>query len=368
MPYTYTIITLVDIVGCIAMIILSIACLNIALDLRRKDPENAMNNYLAWLFSAIIAFCLSRSMGHIAKHLMLFMGMSDLWRRTSPYSGAVNTITFIIIFAVTLFFRDMLSIMAKMTRDKERIQKTGSQLLELNQDIETIVADRTRTELALKFAHEIRNPVVIIGGLLCRMKGIFENARKIKEYDMIMEQTSRLDMLIKKIEEVQPEIEKKFIPVDLNQITRDVIDLVEAAAQSRQISIVAEYSPMPLIFQCNSQLIKAALHHLFFNAVEVCGPGNTIEVSTKGCKKGVELFIKDDGPGIPDEILQHIFQPFYSTIKGSTGLGLPYVRQIISEHMGIIDIQSREGKGTTVHLVFPPMLGELKRSPVNPKS
>ena len=352
----------VDIAGCITMIVLSTACVKITLDLHRKDPENALNNYLVWLFSAILAFCISRSIGHLVKHLLLFAGAGQVWKSISPYSGGFNTITFIIIFAVTLFFREMRNIMTRMTRDKNRIKKTSQQLLELNQDIEAIVSDRTHTELALRIAHEIRNPVMIIGGLLCRMaKKSTDNAER-ERFNLVLDQTRKLESLVDKIEDLHPAVGKRFLPIELNTLVQDIIEIVESETRFKEIKLHFDRFSVPLSFQGDQQLVKVALLHVLRNGIEACGSGNSIEVVTRLAEKGIEVRIKDDGPGIPAEIVKHIFKPFYSTKEGSTGLGLPYVRQIIIEHRGTIDIDSTEGKGTLVRIVFPTLLGELKKS------
>ena len=352
----------VDIVGCITMIVLSTACLLITVDLQENDPENALNNYLVWLFSAILAFCISRSIGHLVKHLLLFSGAGQVWRSISPYSGGFNTMTFVIIFAVTLFFREMRNIMTRMTRDKNRIQKTSRQLLELNQDIEAIVSDRTHTELALRIAHEIRNPVMIIGGLLRRMAKKCTEKSDCEHLNLVLDQTRKLESLVNRVEDLQPEMEKRFLPIELNLLVKDIIEIVDHETKLKEITLYFDRFSLPLSFQGDQHLVKVALLHVLRNGIEACGPGNAIEIGTSLGEKGIEVRIEDNGPGIPTEIVKHIFKPFYSTKKGSTGLGLPYVRQIIEEHRGTIEIESAEGKGTLVRIIFPTLLGELQKN------
>ncbi|MEA2113871.1 MAG: sensor histidine kinase, partial [Thermodesulfobacteriota bacterium] len=153
----------IDIAGSLAMLFLSSLCMRQVVILYKRDREDALNTYLMWLITALFAFCIFRSVGHLVKHLLVFSGHSDIWTWIAPLSGGFNTIAFIVIFAVTLFFRNVLIFMNRMTSDRVKIETTSRELLSLNQDIESVVSDRTRAEMALNLAHEIRNPVMIIG-------------------------------------------------------------------------------------------------------------------------------------------------------------------------------------------------------------
>jgi len=120
---------LLDVSGSLIMIIMSSLCLGLAREIYHRDPEDAMNAYLLWFCIAIFAFSLSRSLGHIIKHILYFAGLQYWWQRLSPFSGSINTMTFVVIGAITLFFNRMEIIIHRMARDKKKIQKTSSELL-----------------------------------------------------------------------------------------------------------------------------------------------------------------------------------------------------------------------------------------------
>jgi signal transduction histidine kinase len=109
--------------------------------------------------------------------------------------------------------------------------------------------------------------------------------------------------------------------------------------------------------QGNGQLLKIAIMHIIRNAIEAGAAGDTVHVGTELTNRGIALKVQDDGPGIPQKLLQHIYEPFYSTDEGETGLGIPYVKQIVTEHQGSILITSRERVGTTVEIDLPTHLG-----------
>lgn len=353
---------LVDITGCLVMLVVASCCLRLALQIYDREPENALTTYLKWLIAALFAFCVSRSLGHLVRHLLYLVGHGQLWHRLSPLSGSINTISFVVIFAVTLFFRDTMRIMARMIRDRENLEKTSRQVLQLNRDIEVIVADRTRAELALQVAHEIRNPVMVIGGLIRRLlgRGSRQDTRRDEQLGMVLEQTEKLESLINRFEDLQAGIKEHFGEVDLNDLVRQVLDVVKKEAVAAGIRLESHLAPGSLVLQGDSQLLRVAILHLVRNAIEACGQGNTITVTTGRDQRGIVLTISDDGPGIPDQVLEHIFEAFHETDAGPTGLGLPWVRQIIDEHRGTIDLASTSGRGTTVTVTLPTHLGELQ--------
>jgi signal transduction histidine kinase len=101
------------------------------------------------------------------------------------------------------------------------------------------------------------------------------------------------------------------------------------------------------------QLVRVALFHIMRNAVEATSEGGRITVKTFEDGNNAVLTISDTGDGIPHEEIQKVFDPFYSTKKHSFGMGLPLVKQIISEHLGELKVESEPGKGATFMMIFP---------------
>jgi signal transduction histidine kinase len=353
---------LVDLLGSTGMIVFSALCLRMARDMLRRAPENPLANYLLWMCWALFAFALSRGVGHIVSHFLYFAGL-ELWKqRLEPISGSINSITFVVIASVTLFFHRMQTIISRVARDRDKIEHISEELLRLNRDLEVIISERTRTEMALRLAHEVRNPAMIISGLLKRIdKGLRQGSFNQDYVDRVREEAGKLEALVKKLEGVQPERRLFFSSQELNSIVEEALAVVQAEAEGSGINILLDRSPASLVFQGNAQLVKTGILHVLRNAIEACGHGDLIQVSTGFAPGGIEVKISDDGPGIPREILAHLFEPFASTGNGETGLGLACVRQIIEEHRGSVEIASEEGKGTEVKIILPTHLGELAR-------
>lgn len=351
---------LLDFGGGIALIILSGLCLRHALALARADRESPLAIFLLWFCGALFALALSRSSGHILKHLLILSNREDLWLLLAPFSGSINSMAFIVIASVTLFFNRIETIMERMARDREKIEKNSQDLFRLNKDIEAVIAERTRAAMALRIAHEVRNPVTIIGGMVRRLINAYptEEEGRLKLVH-ILDQARKLENLVSKFESVRPESKKIFAPLDLNPIIVEAVESLEEEARLKEVSLIPDLCQTPLFFHGNSSLIKIAIAHLLRNAVNACGKQNRIIIATEMTPAGCQIKITDDGSGISPEMLEVIFDPYRHFNRQSTGLGLPYVKQIINEHMGTVTVTSEQGKGTTVLIVLPTHLGEL---------
>jgi PAS domain S-box-containing protein len=133
----------VDVGGAVLMIVLSFLSVRYAVLLRRRDPQNIVWTYLLWMSLALALFAVSRSLGHIAKQVLILAGASHLWEPLRPYSGAVNSIAFTVVGGLTLFFERTWTIYQRIVRDRRALQSAHQELLYLNQNLESLVEQRT---------------------------------------------------------------------------------------------------------------------------------------------------------------------------------------------------------------------------------
>ena len=133
----------VDVVGSILMIVFAFISFGLSLRLKRKDPNNIIVTYLLWVCLALFVFAISRSAGHLLKQIFLLSGHRDLWAAIQPFSGAVNTFTFIVVASVTLFFERSWDIYGTILKDRQALQTAHEELLYLNQNLEQLVEKRT---------------------------------------------------------------------------------------------------------------------------------------------------------------------------------------------------------------------------------
>jgi two-component system, NtrC family, sensor kinase len=133
----------VDVSGALLMIIFSFFCVHYALRLKKRDPQNIVWAYLTYVSLALAVFAISRSMGHIIKQFLILTNRHSLWMQLQPYSGSVNSLAFIVVGGVTLFFERTWTIYQGMIKDRQALEKAHQDLLYLNLNLEQRVNERT---------------------------------------------------------------------------------------------------------------------------------------------------------------------------------------------------------------------------------
>ncbi len=361
MSSIYTPIVVVDVAGSIAMIVISLLCLRVSREISKTRPDDVFYSYLNWLVAALFSFSLSRPLGHIVKYILLALGKTDIWASLSPISGSINTAIFFLIAAITIFFEKMQRITERMEKNRKKIQRISQELLKLNQNTEILVSERTRAELALNVAHEIRNPVMVICGMIRRILTRSPSAQETNEYlKSILNQVMRLENIVKKFETIKGDLSWAFTTEDLNELVISAVNMIRQEAEGKGVILVLDTEKIPPSVEVNTNLIKLSIVHCIRNAIEASEKGQRIEVLTKRTEYGAMIRITDYGTGMPEDVLKNIFVPFFGTKKKSSGLGLCVVKQIVEEHGGKINISSVEGKGTAVEIFLPTRIGSAK--------
>jgi len=344
----------VDILGSLMVIILAWSSFGVVRRLLAREPENAQWLFLFWFTLALLAFALSRSIGHILQHLLVFSGHVAIWELLRPLSGGLNTITFVVIVAVSLFFYHIQRLYRRILAIHHQLEDTSREILDLNREMEALVMERTLSEIALGVAHGIRNPLHIIGGFSQRLlKSAAADDPARTWAAAIADATRCLEEMVQKFEALAQRKESFFSQQDLNVIVRDIMELVHLELTSKHIHLETELSPKPIMARLNKHLLKVALAHLLRNAIEATPPQGRISVRTWVEKSVAMLLIQDTGPGMPPEVAEKVFEPFFTTEMGGTGLGMVFVHQIVVEHRGSIALSSQVGRGTQVIIQLP---------------
>ncbi|RUS46732.1 ATP-binding protein [Cohnella sp. AR92] len=205
-------------------------------------------------------------------------------------------------------------------------------------------------QLAAGIAHEIRNPLTSLKGFL----HLIASGRKEASYYKIM--NSELDRIESIVSELlmlaKPQVYELSYH-DVREMMRDTITLLETQAILHSISIEATYSRDPLWVYGVSNQIKQVFINVIKNAIEAMIDGGAIHVNLSRESDSVRILISDEGPGIGQDQLAKIGQPFYTTKEKGTGLGLMVSYKIVDNHEGYIHVSSRLGIGTTFEIRFP---------------
>jgi two-component system NtrC family sensor kinase len=212
--------------------------------------------------------------------------------------------------------------------------------------------------LAAGVAHEINNPLTSVLSLSSLwLKHMSTEDPKREDLEIIVTETSRCRDIVRNLLDFARErpTEKKII--DINKVVRDTLVLARKYDSMEAVNMDLELSPVPLNVNGDPKLLQQVFTNLILNAAEATGKGGNIRITTDEDSSGsfALVVVKDNGKGIPREYLSRVFEPFFTTKGASrgTGLGLSVSLGIVQKHDGTIEIQSDEGKGTTLTVVLP---------------
>ncbi len=351
MLFPFLPILLIQIGGGIIFIILSSLCFIISIQLHRKEKDNILWNYMMWLSASFFMYAVSRGFAYIMQHILVTSGNIDIWAHIAPISGSINTIFFFWIGFVSLFFIMVYKTYLKIQDEESKLQRVNLDLIQLNRELETLVAERTMALMGLTVADRVRNPAVLIGALC---KRIIKKEDKLNEDLLdVIDECKKLETIVGEFENLLKTRQSVFEYADINELINSIVYTLEQEASDKQIQFVLELSEEPMRINLQRNLLKAAIYHVIRNAIEATPPGGFITISTAEESEHIVLSITDTGRGIHQENLERIFDPFFSTKELRFGMGLPLVRQIVVEHLGELKIVSDLGKGATVQMIFP---------------
>jgi len=214
------------------------------------------------------------------------------------------------------------------------------------------------SSLASGMAHEIRNPLVSIGGFARRIGKLVEKNSPLRGYvEVIQEEVSRLEKLLREILDFTGENLSYFGDHNLDQLIEDTLLLVLRDLEVSNIKVVKELEPVPRI-HCDDRQIKQVFYNLFQNARQAMqGGGGTLTIHTYPQEREDGIYaaapVSDTGGGIPLDVLHNIFNPFFSTKDHGTGLGLSIAQRIVARHYGHIEVKNELGKGVTFVVTLP---------------
>jgi two-component system, NtrC family, sensor histidine kinase HydH len=249
-----------------------------------------------------------------------------------------------------------------------RYQLLSQNLAETNRSLRKAQEEARRAErlaalgqLSAGLAHEIRNPLGVIKGsaeiLNQKLSASDELAKELSGY--IYTEVNRLSALVSRFLDFarpsQLNLKAEDVPALLERCLRTVAD----QGASATVRIVREYAtPLPKAM-IDSELCEQAFTNLLFNACEAMGEGGQLIIRMNTVKKGagpadeVAVEIVDSGPGVPAEMKEQIFNPFFTTKKTGVGLGLAIVSKIIDAHGGAVKLVSAPGQGACFRVTLP---------------
>lgn len=234
---------------------------------------------------------------------------------------------------------------------KERKRREVEERKRRDEELHSLVGT-----MASGIAHEIRNPLSTLRMNLQLLREDWENPitereqKGRKRIDVLLRETERMESVVSDFVRFAAGHALRLEPTNLNALTSELLDFLAPQAERSHIRLVRDFArDLPLV-QVDPNLIRQALLNLLVNAQQVLPSGGEIRVRTVENGQYVKLSVADNGPGIPSEHREKIFNLYFSTKPGGTGLGLPMVKKIVEEHQGVIEVETELKKGTTFTL------------------
>jgi signal transduction histidine kinase len=226
-----------------------------------------------------------------------------------------------------------------------------------NQRLETLGG------MAAALAHEVRNPLSTMSVNLQLLAEDFAQPatpveqRTLRRARLLLGEVKRLDGLVADFLKLVRGYEIEPQTVDLELLVADLLRFCEP--ENARLSVRARFLPDPAarFVLADPGLLRTALLNLVLNAQQaMAAGGGELLVETRARARDIEVSVTDTGPGIPPELQERVFRPWFSTKEGGTGLGLPTARRIVEELGGELLLHSEVGRGTrfTVRVPRPP--------------
>lgn len=208
--------------------------------------------------------------------------------------------------------------------------------------------------MAAHVAHEIRNPLATIGGFARSVLKDPENApRTARNARIILEEVERLEHILRNVMDFARPSRPVFKEVDLNEVLRGLCAFMEAEFAKRTIRLVLDLgNGLPSVWLDPAQMRQVFIN-LIQNGLESMGSGGTLTVMTSQSNGSVTVEVADTGRGIAPEEMERLFQPFFTTKPGGTGLGLAVSQKIVNDHGGDLTVESQKGRGARFRVLLP---------------
>ncbi len=247
-------------------------------------------------------------------------------------------------------------------------------------DLESVEEIESELELSRRMAaigrltagvgHEVKNPInaIVVHLELLKNKLGGDQSPATRHLDVIDAEIHRLDRVVQTLVDFSRPVELQLHEQDLRPVIGDVLALAAEELSTRNVTLESHLPSSPLIANVDSDLLKQAALNVIQNGAQAMPNGGTLRVVLEDDRKMAVLRIADEGPGIPPEIREKIFDLYFTTKSGGSGIGLAMTYRILQLHHGSVDVQSKADRGTEFLLRIPLAATEWGRRHLQPAS
>ena len=203
--------------------------------------------------------------------------------------------------------------------------------------------------------HEVKNPInaIVVHLELLKTKLGTSGSPSNRHLEVIDSEIHRLDRVVQTLVDFSRPVEVRLVEYDLRNVVADVVTLAAAEMSTRQVELTSVLPDYPLTAKVDVDLLKQALLNVVQNGAQAMPEGGKLEVVLLEDGKSAVIQVQDEGGGISEELRERIFDLYFTTKKGGSGIGLAMTYRILQLHHGSIDVQSELGRGSVFQLRIP---------------
>ena len=229
-------------------------------------------------------------------------------------------------------------------------------------DREIILQDIRRKEEGLTVigqavacvAHDMKTPLIAIGGLVRQIRRKTSDEDKAsKKLDMVLQQTERLELMVKDMLVFAKPLELNYQDGDFNELFQETMLIAEEKASKHNVKLSLQLQDGLSIYSFDYHRLQQALLNLINNAVEASPADGEVIIRSTLDTENIFIEVEDYGEGISADKIDEILHPFFSSKKEGTGLGLPIVKKITEAHGGILQYEQQGEKGMLFRIMLP---------------
>ena len=247
--------------------------------------------------------------------------------------------------------------------DLESVEEIGSEL-ELSRRMAAI------GRLTSGVGHEVKNPInaIVVHLELLKTKLGDASAPAVRHLEVIDAEIHRLDRVVQTLVDFSRPVELRLSEQDLRPVIDDVLALAAEELSTHKVTLVSRLPSKPLVAKIDADLLKQAVLNVIQNGAQAMEQGGRLEVVLEEEGKTAVLRVSDEGPGIPEEIREKIFDLYFTTKSGGSGIGLAMTYRILQFHHGSVEVESEVGRGAEFLLRIPLAATEWGRRHLPPAS